>query len=155
LKKLHVVELKEFHKREEAPVHSNHSSQERKKFNLRFKFKENTSNTIIRTEGNDSSDKNPYLKKIVKNATPTKLASKADEWKFISIQLKEDLTKPNNKNRKTEVKISSHRSYNLQTDKAVKIKSNSSMNKYLDKVARIKEEGRATREEGRANRSKF
>lgn len=82
------------------------------------------------------------------------MASKADEWKFISIQLKEDMNKAN-KNRKTEVKISSHRSYNLQSDKAVKIKSNSSMNKYLDKVARIKEEGRATREEGRANRSKF
>ncbi len=82
------------------------------------------------------------------------MASKADEWKFISIQLKEDLTKPN-KNRKTEVKISSHRSYNLQSDKAAKIKSNSSMNKYLDKVARIKEEGRVTREEVRANRSKF
>lgn len=143
MKKLHVVDLKEFHKREEPPVHSNHSSQERKKFNLRFKFKENGSNTIIRTEGNESADKNPYLKKIIKNVTPTKITKKADEWKFISIQLKEDLSKP--KNRKTEVKINSHRSYNLQSDKAPKIKSNSSMNKYLDKVSKIKEESKVNR----------
>jgi hypothetical protein len=65
----------------------------------------------------------------MKNATPPKISRKAEEWKFISIQLKEDLSKP--KNRKTEVKINSHRSYNLQQEKAPKIKSNSSMNKYL------------------------
>jgi hypothetical protein len=110
-------------------VSSSHSSQERKKFNLRFKFRDNSSSTIMRTEGNDSSEKNPYLNKIIKNATPTKISKKADEWKFISIQLKEDLSKP--KNRKTEVKINSHRSYNLQHDRGPKIKSNSSMNKYL------------------------
>jgi hypothetical protein len=133
---LHVVDLKEFHKKEEPPISSNHSSQERKKFNLRFKFKDNGSNTIIRTEGNESSDKNPYLKKMIKNVTPTKISKKAEEWKFISIQLKEDLSKP--KNRKTEVKINSHRSYNLQNEKAPKIKSNNSMNKYLDKMTRIK-----------------
>lgn len=32
----------------------------------------------MRTEGNDSSEKNPYLKKIIKNVTPTKISKKAD-----------------------------------------------------------------------------
>ena len=66
-----------------------------------------------------------------KNATPNSTSKDKEEWRFISIQVKEDLSKP--KNRKTEVKINSHLSYNLQQEKP-KMKSNSSVNKYLDKV---------------------
>lgn len=91
----------------------------------------------MKTEGNDSSNKNPYLHTLIKNITPTKISKKTEEWKFISIQLKQDLSKP--KNRKTEVKINSHRSYNMQQEKGAKIKSNSSMSKYLDKVPKLKQ----------------
>jgi hypothetical protein len=50
----------------------------------------------MKTEGSDSTSKHPYLKQIPKNVTPTKLTKKTDEWKFISIQLKDDLSKPKN-----------------------------------------------------------
>lgn len=39
------------------------------------------------------------------------------------------------------MKISSHRSYNLQNDKASKMKSNSSVHKYLDKAIKMREQG--------------
>jgi len=32
----------------------------------------------MKTEGNDSSEKNPYLSKIAKHVTPTKIAKKAE-----------------------------------------------------------------------------
>jgi hypothetical protein len=83
----------------------------------------------MKTEGSDSTSKHPYLKQIPKNVTPTKLTKKTDEWKFISIQLKDDLSKPKNV-RKAELKINSHRSYNLQYEGS-KGKSNSSISKYL------------------------
>ena len=93
----------------------------------------------MRTEGNESTDKNPYMIKLPKNATPTRLSKKTDEWKFISIQLKEDLSKP--KTRKTEVKISSHRAYNMNPGKE-KQKSNSAIGKYLEKASKLKELGK-------------
>lgn len=74
---------------------------------------------------------------MIKNVTPNKISKKTDDWKFISIQLKEDSSKP--KTRKPEVKINSHRSYNIQQEKGLKINSNSSMSKYHDKVPKFKE----------------
>jgi hypothetical protein len=71
----------------------------------------------------------------MKTLTPSKISKKTDEWKFISIDLKEDLSKP--KNRKAEVKINSHRSYNMQ-EKIPKMKPNHSMHKYLDKAGKLK-----------------
>jgi hypothetical protein len=50
-----MVELKEYHRRQESLPPSNNSSQERKKFNLRFKLRENSSSAIMKTEGNESS----------------------------------------------------------------------------------------------------
>jgi hypothetical protein len=104
-----VVDLKEYHKQESIAMdHSNNNSQEKKKFNLKFKLKDkNTSSNIIKTEGNEGDFKNA-LSKEMKTLTPSKISKKTEEWKFISIELKEDLSKP--KNRKTEVKINSHRS---------------------------------------------
>ena len=71
------------------------------------------------------------------------MSKKTEEWKYISIQMKEDLSKP--KNRKTEVKINSHRSYNVHQEKAPKMKSNSSMNKYLDRPKSKEPPGRFTK----------
>ena len=113
--------------------HSNNSSQEKKKFNLKFKLKDKAPSNIIKTEGNE--DLKNASSKDMKTLTPSKVTKKAEEWKFISIELKEDLSKP--KTRKTEVKINSHRSYNVQ-EKAAKMKPNHSMNKHLDKAAKLK-----------------
>lgn len=138
LKKMNVVDLKDYHKTQETIIPqepSNNTSQEKKRFNLKFKLKDkNTPSAIIKTEGNEPEVRNASTKDM-KTLTPSKVTKKADEWKFISIELKEDLSKP--KNRKTEVKINSHRSYNIQ-EKIPKMKPNHSMNKYLDKAGRLK-----------------
>jgi len=84
----------------------------------------------MRTEG-DESQKHVNFTKAVKNVTPNRTSKNAEEWRFISIQLKEDLLKP--KTRKTEIKINSHRSYTLQQEKP-RIKTNSSVTKGLDKA---------------------
>jgi hypothetical protein len=134
---MNVVDLKDFHRQQEtiASDHSNNSSQEKKKFNLKFKLKDkSTASNIIKTEGNEGDPRNASSKEM-KTLTPNKISKKADEWKFISIELKEDLSKP--KNRKTEVKINSHRSYTVQ-EKAPKMKPNHSMQKYLDKAGKLK-----------------
>lgn len=86
-----VVDLKEYHRHMDS--RSARSSQERQKFKLRFKIKENSSSSAIRTEANDVHDKNlSFLGKTYtkqhRTPTPTKLSKKTEEWKFISIQLK-------------------------------------------------------------------
>lgn len=43
------------------------------------------------------------------------------------------------------MKISSHRSYNLQQEKGTKIKSTSSMHKYLDKAIKMREDSKINR----------
>lgn len=48
----------------------------------------------------------------MKTLTPSKISKKADEWKFISIDLKEDISK--SKPKKIDMKINTHRSYNVQ-----------------------------------------
>lgn len=85
----------------------------------------------MRTEG-DEPQKQTNFSKAAKDATPNRTSKNAEEWRFISIQLKEDLLKP--KTRKTEIKINSHRSYNLQQEKP-RMKTNSSVNKGLDKAS--------------------
>jgi hypothetical protein len=97
LKKLCIVDLKDYHKKQESLNYSIHSSQDKKKFNLKIKLKDN--NFIIKTEGNENEIKN-NSSKILKNTATSKISKKTqEEWKFISIQFKEDLSKP--KNRKT------------------------------------------------------
>lgn len=51
LKKLNTVDLKEYHKLQESLSidHSNNSSQEKKKFNLKFKLKDKNPSNIIKT----------------------------------------------------------------------------------------------------------
>lgn len=132
-----VVDLKDYHRQQEllASDHSNSSSQERKRFNLKFKLRDkSTASNIIKTEGNEGDAKRQPSAKDMKTLTPTKISKKTEEWKFISIDLKDD---PSRKQRKPEVKINSHRSYNLQ-EKAPKMKPNHSMNKYLDKAGKLK-----------------
>jgi hypothetical protein len=68
--------------------------------------------------------------------TPTKPKIN-DKWKFISIQIKEDASK--SKHKKQDLKISSHRSYILPSNKSIKAKTNSSTGKYMDKVPRLKD----------------
>ena len=51
---------------------SGNSSQDKKKFNLRFKIKE-TGSTVMKTEGNESTEKSGYLQRGIKNVTPTKI----------------------------------------------------------------------------------
>jgi hypothetical protein len=46
----------------------------------------------------------------MKTLSPARVAQKGDEWKFLSIEIKDD---PRQKTRK-DVKIKSHRSYNVQ-----------------------------------------
>ena len=130
-----VVDLKDYHKRMEDSLGgaSNNSSQEKKKFNLKFKLRDKAGpSNIIRTEGNEVQLKTSSTKDM-KTLSPARIAAKGDEWKFLSIQIKDD---PKQKTRK-DVKIKSHRSYNIQ-QKAPKIKTNYSVNKYLDKMAKPK-----------------
>lgn len=97
---------------------------------------------VLKTEG-AFENKISYANRPFKNVTPTKNSKKVDEWKFVSIQIKEDPSK--SKTRKADMKINSQRSDNQQPEKGPKMKSNSSMNKYLDKTPRLKELGKLTK----------
>ena len=95
-----VVDLKDYHSRRDSQVFSPHSSQEKKKFGLRFKLRDSSNSGIMKTEGNEPDHRGGVLSsKGIKRITPSSLSKKTEEWKFISIQMKEDLSKP--KNRKT------------------------------------------------------
>ncbi len=97
-----VVDLKDYHRQQEllASEHSNSnsSSQERKRFNLKFKLRDRAAaSTIIKTEGNEADARRQPSSKDMKTLTPTKISKKTEEWKFISIDLKDD---PSRKQRK-------------------------------------------------------
>ena len=96
----------------------------------------------FRTEGDEDNRKRVVrsVKALNKNATPDSHSKKKEEWRFISIQVREDLSKP--QARKAEVKINSHRSCTVQD--APKLKNNSSLQKGLDK-GKSKESNRLTR----------
>lgn len=55
--------------------HSNNSSQEKKKFNLKFKLKDKAPSNIIKTEGNE--DLKNASSKDMKTLTPSKVTKKA------------------------------------------------------------------------------
>lgn len=96
----------------------------------------------MRTEG-DEVEKKPVgrsVKALGKHGTPDSLSKKKEEWRFISIQVRQDLSKP--KSRKAQVKINSHRSCTVQ--EGPKLKNNSSLQKGLDK-GKSKEGSRLTR----------
>ena len=95
-----VIDLKDYHSRRDSQVFSTHSSQEKKKFGLRFKLRDSSNSGIMKTEGNEPDHRGGAISsKGIKKITPSSLSKKTEEWKFISIQMKEDLSKP--KNRKT------------------------------------------------------
>ena len=97
-----IYDLKAYHTRPQTPSGSPHSSQNGKKFNLRFKMRDSSSGGIVRTEGHESTEKHPYLNRMIKNITPSsRLTNKGDEWKFSSIQLKEDPSKAMSRLRST------------------------------------------------------
>lgn len=69
--------------------------------------------------------------RIGKNRTINSSKKTGQEWGFISIEVKEDMSKFNN--RKTEVSINSQRSCNVQPQRP-KLKTNSSVSKYLERM---------------------
>lgn len=131
---------------------------------VKLRLKENRS-AGIKTQGY-SNQKYTYINQIIKNITPSKLNTHNqynhgnysshsnhnhnshntyntynntnDKWKFISIQLKEDYSKT--KNKKLDLKISSHRSYIIPNyhNTRIKVKSSTSMTKNIDKVPKLK-----------------
>ncbi len=88
LKGVQTVDLREYHRRLEAAQTSS-SSQEKRRFNLRFKIDDNRSGTIVRSEGSESAGKKPLLGRLPKNVSPSTLSKRGEQWKFISIQLKD------------------------------------------------------------------
>ena len=52
LRKKGVVDLKDYHTRRDSQALSAHSSQEKKKFALRFKFRDSGNSAVMKTEGN-------------------------------------------------------------------------------------------------------
>ena len=81
-----MVDLKQYHKREESLMSSKSSSKDKSKITLKLRLKDHKSGTI-KTEGHYSSQKSPYINQILKSMTPTK-SNSTDKWKFISIQIK-------------------------------------------------------------------
>lgn len=118
--------------------HSENSSRERPVINLKLKL----GGVALRTEG-DEVERKPMgrsVKALNKHGTPSSLSKQKEEWRFISIQVREDLSKP--KSRKAEVKINSHRSCTVQ--EGPKLKNNSSLQKGLDR-GKPKDVSRLTR----------
>jgi hypothetical protein len=145
LKGVQTVDLREYHRRLEAAQTSS-SSQEKRRFNLRFKIEENRSGTIVRSEGSDSAGKKPLLGRLAKNVSPSTLSKRGEQWKFISIQLKDEAS------RKSDLRTHSQRSqvqvYKPMEKERTKVKSNSTISKHADKVPRL-------HELGKLNHSKF
>lgn len=87
LKKMKVVDLKEFHRKHENSLrHSENSSRERPVINLKLKL----GPVGLRTEG-DEVDRKPIgrsVKALNKHTTPDNLSKKKEEWRFISIQVR-------------------------------------------------------------------
>ncbi len=78
-----VVDLRDYHRQQElvSSEHSNSSSQERKRFNLKFKLRDKAASNIVKTEGNEAQLRNasevrqPSTKQL-KTLTPTKAAKR-------------------------------------------------------------------------------
>lgn len=144
LKGVQTVDLREYHRRLEAAQTSS-SSQEKRRFNLRFKIDDNRSGTIVRSEGSESAGKKPLLGRLPKNVSPSTLSKRGEQWKFISIQLKDEAS------RKSDLRTHSQRSQAqvrpMEKEKT-KVKSNSTISKHADKVPRL-------HELGKLNHSKF